>query len=220
MKKLIYLLLIIAFASCSTNTLEKVYDEDSVQSDFKSIEKIDSTAVPLILGTIMRYEMTDVNYKQMTYGEILADGKAYKAEQERLEAEREAAKQRALAAEAERMKRLTESVIVSCVKKGYQESDYREYITYVFAIENLTDKEVIGVKGDLVFNDIFEEEIKVIGFSYDKAVPAGTIKRWEATTDYNMFSNSDQKLKDKPLDKLKVIWKPEKIIFADGSVIE
>jgi len=176
--------------------------------------------VPLILGTIMRYEMTDESYNNMTYGEILANGKAYKAEQERLEAEREAAKQRAIAAEAERVKRLTESVQVSCVKKGYQESDYQEYLTYVFAIENLTDEEVIGLKGELVFNDIFDEEIKVIGFSYDKAVPAGTIKRWEASTDYNMFRDSDQKLKDKPLEKLKVIWKPEKIIFADGTVIE
>ena len=38
--------------------------------------------------------------------------------------------------------------------------------------------------------------------------------------EYNQFKDKDQALKNKDLKDIKVVWKPEKIIFEDGSTLE
>jgi hypothetical protein len=43
---------------------------------------------------------------------------------------------------------------------------------------------------------------------------------WNATTEYNQFVSEDKTLKNKSLKDIKVVWKPEKVIFEDGIVLE
>jgi hypothetical protein len=56
-----------------------------------------------------------------------------------------------------------------------------------------------------------------LNFVYDQPIEAGKEVNWNATTDYNQFTDEDQTLKNKDL---KVVWKPEKIIFKDGTTLE
>ena len=42
---------------------------------------------------------------------------------------------------------------------------------------------------------------------------------YRAQTDYNQFMSDDKKLKDTELNKLKVVWEPEQLIFSDGEKI-
>src|SRR5690606_22654295 len=120
----------------------------------------------------------------------------------------------------ERIKRLNKAVMVSCFEKGYVEIDYQDYITYKFVIQNKSDKNIRAIKGSITFTNLFDEEITSLSFVYDQPIQAGHETNWNATTDYNQFIDEDQILKNKDLKDLKVVWKPEKIIFEDGTSLE
>jgi hypothetical protein len=122
--------------------------------------------------------------------------------------------------ETDRTKRLTESVLVSCFSKGFTNYDYEDYITYKFVIQNKSNKNIRALKGSITFTNVFDETIKSLNLVYDQPIDSGTETNYNAQTDYNQFNDSDKALKNKDLKDLKVIWKPEKIIFQDGSVLE
>jgi len=221
MKKLLLLVGMTAVLfSCST-PMEKKYNEKTALKDIQLIKAaIDSTEFNLLAGSVFRLKLEDKKLEEMTYAEILEDGKKWKAEQEKIEAEQKALAEKAAKDEAERIKKLTESVIVSCFEKGYSEVDYQDYITYKFVILNKSEKAIRAVKGGITFTNLFDEKIKSLSFVYDKPIEAGEQVNWDATTEYNQFMSGDKTLKNKDLKDLKVVWNPEKIIFEDGTTLE
>jgi hypothetical protein len=220
MKKILSILSIAVLAACSS-PLEKIYSEESLEQDAPALkEALDSNDLNLLMGSIFRLTLKGEDLSNMTYNEILEDGRNWKAEQERIEAEQKALQEKAAREEAERIARLQEAVMVTCFKKGFQEVNYQEYITYGFAIENKSDKPIRAIKGTLRFTDLFDDEISSIRFTYDDPVGIGEIAKWNAQTDYNQFDSDDSKLKNKDLENLKVVWEPIKIIFEDGSSLE
>ena len=122
--------------------------------------------------------------------------------------------------ENERIKRLGETLTVSLFAKGFEEYDYQEYITYKFAFENKSEKDIRAFTGNLVLSDLFDKEISSINLTYDDGVPARSTKKWNAQTEYNQFMDKDIALKNKDVEDLKVNWIPTKIIFKDGTTLE
>ena len=61
---------------------------------------------------------------------------------------------------------------------------------------------------------------ETLSFTYDQPIRAGATANWNATTDYNQFMDDDVRLKNKELNDLKIVWKPIKVIFQDGSTLE
>jgi len=206
--------------ACSSS-LDRMYSEKTFQEDAKELQnELDSSEVKLLIGSIFRLTFAQKDLSKMTYGEILEDGKAWKAEQDLKEAEEKALQERAASEEASRISRLKNAVIVTCFNKGFIEGDYDDYISYGFAIKNKTTKDIRAIKGSLLFTDLFDEEINTIRLTYDTPIKAGVTANWNATTDYNRFMDKDVSLKNKDLNDLKVIWKPEKVIFMDGTTLE
>ena len=221
MKKQLLLIAMAALMFSCSSPLDKKFNEETAKEDIEAIKgKIDSTELQLLAGSMIRLKFQDKKLEDMTYAEILEDGKKWKAEQEKIEAEQKALAEKAAREEAERIKKLTEAVIVSCFEKGYTEVDYQDYITYKFVIQNKSDKSIRAVKGEITFTNLFDEEIKSLNFVYDQPIPAGQEVTWNATTDYNQFMDDDKTLKNKNLKDLKVVWKPEKVIFEDGTTLE
>ena len=220
MKKILSILSLVVLASCSS-PLEKTYSEEDLEQDAPALkEALDSNDLQLLMGSIFRLTLQGEDLNSMTYNEILEDGRAWKVEQERIEAEQKALQEKAAREEAERIARLQDAVIVTCFKKGFQKVNYQDYLTYGFAIENKSDKPIRAIKGTLRFTDLFDDEISSIRFTYDDPVGVGEIAKWNAQTDYNQFDSDDAKLKNKDLEDLKVVWEPIKIIFEDGSSLE
>lgn len=218
-----YILAIIASVTlyaCST-PLDKKYNEETLKQDLEAIQKqVDSTDYQILAGTYIRYSMQGKDMSAMTYEQLLKEGKDWKAEQERIEAEQKAMAEKAAKEEAARIARLQEAVMVSCYEKGFTKYDYQEYITYKFVIKNKTEKDIRALKGGLMFTNLFDDEIKKINFVYDEPIAAGQEVSWSATTDYNQFIDSDRTLKNKDLEDMKLVWQPEKIMFVDGSSLE
>jgi hypothetical protein len=201
--------------------MDKKFNEETAKEDIKAIKsKIDSTELQLLAGSMIRLKFQDKKLEEMTYGEILEDGKKWKAEQEKKEAEQKALAEKAAKEEAERIKKLTEAVIVSCFEKGFTKYNYEDYITYKFVIKNKSDKNIRAVKGGITFTNLFDEKISSLNFVYDQPIEAGTEITWDAQTDYNQFKDEDKTLRNKDLKDIKVVWKPEKIIFEDGTTLE
>lgn len=220
MKKALIILSSILVVACSS-PLDKKYSEDTIKEDAKELRsELDSSDVKLLMGSIFRLTMQQEDLTKMTYGEILENGKAWKAEQDRIEAEQKALQEKAAREEAERVARLQNAVMVTCFKKGYTEVNYQDYITYGFAIQNKSEQDIRAVKGEIMFTDLFDDEIKTLSFTYDQPIRAGATANWNATTDYNQFMDDDVRLKNKELKDLKIVWKPIKVIFQDGSTLE
>lgn len=222
MKKLLVLfgLLTILLSSC-TSPLDKTFNEETVENDIEAIRsELDSNEINLLAGSLIRLGIQQKNLSEMTYREILENGKNWKAEQDRLEAEQKALAEKAAREEAERVERLNKAVIVTCFEKGFVKVDYQEYITYKFAIQNKSEKDMRAIKGSITFTNLFDDEIKTLSFVYDEPIEAGKTVNWEAQTDYNKFIDEDKSLKSKDLEDIKVVWKPEKVIFGDGSTLE
>ncbi len=78
-------------------------------------------------------------------------------------------------------------------------------------------KDLAGVKGTIAFQDLFDDEIKRVGFSYDDGLRAGKTATWSGSLDYNQFMDSDVKLRNTPLEKMTVRWEPEVLIYTDGA---
>jgi hypothetical protein len=219
-KTLLFISLIGLLWSCSS-PLDRKFSEETSEKDIKEIKsELDSTELMLLAGSMIRLQMTGEKLEEMTYREILDNGKEWKAEQEKIEAEQKALAEKAKKEEEARIKKLTESVLVSCYSKSFAEYDYQEYITYKFVIQNKSDKGIRAVKGSISFTNLFDDEIKSLSFVYDQPIAAGKEVTWNAQTDYNQFMDDDVALKNKDLKDLKVVWKPEKVIFEDGTTLE
>ena len=155
MKKALIIFSSVLFVACSS-PLDKKYSEGSFEEDAKQLRsEVDSADAMLLMGSILRLTMQQEDLTQMTYGQILENGKAWKAEQDRIEAEQKALQEKAAREEAERLTRLQNTVMVTCFEKGFSEVNYQDYINYKFAIQNKSDQDIRAVKGEIMFTDLF-----------------------------------------------------------------
>ena len=215
MKKILLIIIISLLAACSS-PLDKKYNEDTLAEDSKAIKEagdLSEEEAQIMAGWILRAKLTDENLEGKTYGEILEEAKDYKKEQEKLA-------EKAKKEEEEKRQRLGSALTVAMYDKGYEEYDYQEYLTYSLAFENKTDKEIRAFKGSISIQDLFDTEIKSINLTIDDPIRAGETFKGTYTTEYNQFMDEDSRLKSKDMADLKVVWTPEKIIFADGSTLE
>jgi len=206
--------------ACSS-PLDKKFNEQTVKNDMLAVnDKLDSIELGLLAGSIFRLKFQKKNLEEMTYGEILEEGKKWKATQDKIQEEQRVLTEKALIIEKERTEKLSKSVLVSCFDKGYSKIDYEDFITYKFIIKNKSNKNIRAIKGNITFENLFDETIKSLNFVYDQPIKVGDEVNYNAQTDYNQFNDSDKALRNKDLKDIKVIWKPEKIIFEDGSILE
>lgn len=216
MKKtvLIFLVAILTF-SCST-PLDKKYSEETFETDAKEIKesgKLSEEDALIMAGWIMRSKLKGENLEGKTYNEIIEEAKDYKKEQELLA-------EKAKLEEEEKRQRLGSALTVAMYDKGFEKYDYQEYLTYSLAFENKTEKDIRAFKGSISIQDLFDTEIKSINLTIDDPIKASETFKGTYTTDYNQFRDEDTRLKSKDMDDLKVVWTPEKIIFADGTTLE
>lgn len=214
-KNFLLLLITLLLYSCST-PLDKQYNEDTLAEDAKELKEsgeLDEKEAEILAGWIVRSKLKGEDLEGKTYGEIIEEAKNYKKEQEELA-------ERTKKEEEEKRQLLGSVLTVAMYDKGYEELRYQEYLTYSLAFKNNSEKDIRAFKGAIVINDLFDSEIKSINLTIDDPIPAGETFRATYTTDYNQFRDEDSRLRSKKMEDLKVVWTPEKIIFADGSTLE
>lgn len=117
---------------------------------------------------------------------------------------------------------MRQAVSVGILEKGFRKANYEEgtYSDRFIAklqYHNLGNKTIVGFKGGLVFYDQFGERVQGFNVESQDNLRPGKIREESLLYDYNQFMHSDQKLRETPLAKLKVIWQPQRVNFSDGS---
>ena len=97
---------------------------------------------------------------------------------------------------------------------------YHDTIAITVAFQNKSAKSLTGVKGQLVFKDIFGDTIKSAGLKVDDEIGAGKTYVWNGSMEINQFMSSDTKLAGIPQEKLKTVWEPETYLFGDGTSLK
>jgi hypothetical protein len=221
-QSLLFLTLLCFLASCN-KPLDKAYNKATMSEDLLAISKsgeTDSTEVFMLAMNVAASELTGEKHEGKTYRQILNEAREKRAKLDAEEKKQEELAKVAKLEEEKRIARLNESLRVTVFEKGFIKLDYEDYLTYKFAFQNSTDKEIRAFKGTVIFNDLFDVKISELSLTYDKGVPAGKIINYDASSDYNQFQDSDNLLKSKDLKDMKIVWVPEKILFKDGSTLE
>lgn len=118
----------------------------------------------------------------------------------------------------ERKKALRESVTVAVSELGLvPKNRFQEALAVRLVFKNLTDRRVEGVKGRLLFDDLFGERIKTVSIAYDAGLDPNETREWPGQLEYNQFMDADKKLANTPLERMKVTWDPEQIIYAEPA---
>ena len=188
------------------------------------LKSADSVRLPLADARLLLQVAADSALKAphdtMTMTDILAWAHAEQARKAQVDAA-------ALAAERARQdsvrKLLDPLLVVTVVKKTYlprnpDSEQYEDYISLGFAYQNKGEKAIRAFQGDATFLDTFGDSIYSAHLKVDLPLTAGQTRREPARiVRVNPFRLAHQRLRDTPLDKMKLVWQTSDVVFADGS---
>jgi len=183
--------------------------------------------VGLLQGFVIRRGLGDVLAGKtrelpvgMTIGDMIDAQRTWLLDEKKREAENKDRVAQARADEERQRKELLEAVTVTVVEKGFQSADHQDSITFTLVYENKSGKDIRRFKGSILFRDLFEVEIAPFTISEDEPLAAGATKRQGWTMKFNASIDKHVKLRNSSLDSLKIEWRPQSILFADGAAIE
>jgi hypothetical protein len=131
----------------------------------------------------------------------------------REKAEAEAAARR----HEQELARLRALVTVVPVRKGFTDGTYDDYVTFQMVAKNNGEKSVVGFKGYVRVTDLFDDVISRLQVKEDESLAPGPERVFRTAYSYNQFMDRDTKLRYTEFEKMKFVWEPEVILFADGT---
>jgi hypothetical protein len=186
----------------------------------------DSVRLPLVDARALLGVVADSGFAgklprdTMTIAEILVWADSERARKQVADAAATAAER----ARQDSVRRLLEPLVgVTVARKSYlprnpDAEQYEDYISLAFAYRNKGTKAIRAFQGDATFLDSFGDSIYSAHLKVDMALGAGQTRREPARiVRFNPFRVAHQRLRDTPLDKMKVVWQTSDVVFADGS---
>lgn len=237
MKSRLSLLAIFAatFALACSNPLNQPMPTDiKTAGDDKAfkaaVEKLPQDQRELLAGYVMRAAMAEAfsggvaKGNAKTVGDAIEEQRKFIAENAAKEAEQKALAEKVTAAREKATKAMDAVLTVALTSKTVRPKDihagrFHDSVEITVAFKNNFPKDISGVKGRLIFTDIFGDKIKDVGLKVDDPIAAGATYVWPGTMDLNQFEASDTKFANTPQDKLKATWQPITYLFADGTSV-
>lgn len=210
---------------------------DKMESIKPVMEKLSEEERKLVAGYLMRHTVgtalggifgqkkADPMPDGMTIGKAIEEQRAFLANM-KAEEEKQKAREAAAKAEAEKsMAALREAVSATFVKRsieterGYSGMEINKHLVVTFAFTNHTDKPVAAVKGTIDVEDLFGDNVTGFHFSNSETIAPGKTITWTGSRSVKYGLSSDRDTKFAGLDegKFKTVWKPEGIVFSDGT---
>ncbi len=158
-----------------------------------------------------------------TIGQAISDQTKFEADQTKQQVDAAILSAKAAAQRAAAEAALGKVVLVTIVSKEFRPADpqaerFSSSLGLVIAVQNRGPKDIAGVKGSFQFDDMFGTAIKAINLSMDDPIKAGQVFSTSAYSfELNQFESSDNQLAQTDLAKMKVVFHPEVIVFADGT---
>lgn len=197
-------------SGCSDPKNVKLPQNANEFKDFQAkIEKLDDEDKRLI------NDFVGENSLAMAFGNVPSDmtvGEAIAMQKER--EDKAKAKQEAQKAA---LKAMNDVINVEYVH--HDKFERAGYPAYQFTVEmtNKSAKQVIGVKGRLIFKDLFGKDVGNIGLESKKTLDEGQPTYVEVTS--MPFATQDDIFKDGNYEPENVRFEPEAIVFADKTTL-
>jgi len=220
-------------AACSDPRNTALPDDPTKLDALKpQVEKLTPDERELLATYLTRRAMKGTMFGTMagatdakTIGEAIENQRSFKAAAEKQAAEEAALKAKAKAELEAAQKAMRDVVTVALVSKkldverGYSGIEMDRKIQITLAYKNNGAKDIAGVKGRVVVNDLFGDQLSVFGISNDDTIRAGSTVMWTGgrSMRFSLGDNKDAKFLDLADDKFRVVWEPQMIVFSDGT---
>lgn len=158
----------------------------------------------------------------MTIGQALEGQRKWETEQAAKRAEEEALKKRLEQERAMALEQLNKAVTVTLLAKqelpkNYDAGRYSEYQQFRIGVQNNSDKEVIGVAGEIKFVDVFDKEVGGVTFAISENISPGGSVTWIGGRDFNQFQDTHRAVWNLEDGKYTTRFVPETIVYKDGT---
>lgn len=220
------MLITLAVAGCSDPQATQVPlgdPSDWPASFSEEVQKLPLEDRQLLAAYAMRRSIAGTSPEIVTVSEAIEQQKIFEAERvaRELEEKKLAEEARLLREQKLAAFRQTVTVALSGTKllpKNYNASRYSPLFQMVLAVENKGDVDIRGIKGKVIFRDLFDDEIMQLNLSLDESVKAGEKKTINGYgMEINQFIDDHVRLANTKYEDLKFEFVPEMIVFADGT---
>lgn len=116
-----------------------------------------------------------------------------------------------------------EIVSIDFIEKNFYPIDLTsghvsEFLEMNFTVNNHSEKDISAVQGVIIFKNIYGDEIMRMNWSDDTTIGANSsMDIIGKGLDYNRFMNDHVLLNNTPFEKILFEFKPERILFMDGT---
>jgi len=236
MKRMFVVAAVVLLCACS-NPKDTVVPTslDKMESIKPQIEKLTPEERDLFASYFVRHTMgaamggmfgvkAEPVPEGMTIGKAIDEQRDFAAKAKIREAEEKVLKEKVKAEQQKAMEEMSKAALVTLISKKIDIERMSgitmdEKLEVAIAFKNTSSKDIAGIKGTLDAADIFGEQLSGFNMSYDKTLKPGETATWVGSRSikYGMNSSNDRKFADLPEDKYKLNWKPDMIVFSDGT---
>lgn len=213
--------IILVCSSCSNIKSQKVTAENKsrILNQISSSKDLTDEERELLAAYVVRQNIGDIFGggepglpTGKTLGEMIAEQRQW-VSQEKLEEIRQKQLAAVVAARQAEMRNLIEVALYSFTERRESFSHYAEA---KFAYENRSAKDVRAFEGTIVFSDILGNHLEDVSLKVLTPIKSRAKASVNEDLDFEFYGD----LRDKKLDDVKIEWRPEKILFADGTTAE
>lgn len=160
--------------------------------------------------------------QNLTIQQAINDQKNFIAEQERVQAEQQALKEKTQREIAERQKQFDAAITVSVIGKKILQSDFMQKIyqdqqLIKLAIQNKSNKTITGIQGYIHFINIFGDDVGIYGIEFTTPIESQKTANFVVGRDYNQFLKDHVAINNLEEGKYTTQFSGLNIIYADGS---
>ncbi len=232
MKRMFWVILSsILITSCSDPKDILLTQASDIEKNSEKISKLSDEDKKLLIGYVFRAEAGSIFGQQshnaygITVGEAIEDQKKFIDDQKKKEVEQKAKQEEAQKELERQQEKLNSAVDVIFVNHEPSKDGFADTVRINIKFINKSGKTIIGTKGVAIFSDKFGDVLKKINLKNDFNDIGGKL---ETGKDYNLlgsinvnpFINEDGKFADTPTSDIKFTYKPEIVLFEDGTKLE
>lgn len=221
MIKSIAILLLVCWGGTFTLTdaLDKIYNDSTVSADLKDIlaqDTPDSSAYKAITQYLLVMAFSEEQLAGKTYREILDLSRLWTIKQEIREEQEKALAEQAYQEQNQRYERLAKIVQAASTGKDVHYADSTVITTYYVTLTNESDQPINALEGALEINYPLYGQFMRLDLTFAPPLLGGSSRQEKIVIQYS--AGIEQKEFSDAVGK--AIWRPEKIVFQDGSTVD
>lgn len=223
--RLILSLISAIFLTSCSDVLDNTYSKKTAGGDLErimAIKRLDSTEYKLMTQYMLKNGLIDPDLMHIdqTYKELLISAKEEKEMNDKRIESQKKIKDNKGQFQMDQLDHLYDALIMlpdlSVIRKDWSN---KNAFFYKMVFVNPSERDIRAFKGNFTFYDLFDTELKSVNFTFNDTIRAKDTIIYNANVDFSNLNNNSIYY-TKNFSDLKVIWRPKKILYTDGTSSE